>query len=311
MKYCTILLILLIYLIPVQTNAQNLSMDLNFNWQFRKEGESVWHKAKQVPGSIYSDLFYNNLIPDPYFRDNEKKLQWVDRVNWEYKTDIHIDTSDYLDMRNIELEMDGLDTYANIYLNGQLILKADNMFRQWSVNIKAITKPGWNELKIHFTSALNKVDSIAKTKLPLVLPDNNRVYVRKAQFQFGWDWGPKFVGCGIWKRARINFWNKNKYLYKAPFKKPFAKLIQQKDSIGTSFYFEKDGKPIYIKGANWIPGDAFLRNQNKRYYFDILSLANKANMNMIRVWGGGVSHMRYFIVHLHRLLEAALPKQGS
>ncbi len=286
MKSCSILLILLIYLISVQTNAQNISIELNKNWQFKNQKENKWFKAT-VPGTVHTDLLANKFIPDPYYRDNESKLQWIDKADWEYKTVFNVDAATFA-KKNIELVFDGLDTYADVYLNGKLILQANNMFRGWTVNVKPFIMKKNNLLQIKFASAQNKVDSIAKAKLPLVLPDNNRVYVRKAQFQFGWDWGPKFVGCGIWKRIMLEGWNGVRISPTYAFEKNNVKLIQQKDSIGTSFYFEKAGKPIYAKGANWIPGDIFLPRLQKTDYRKMLQSAKDANMNMLRVWGGGI-----------------------
>ena len=289
MRPCSILLILIINLIPVQTiSAQNISIELNKNWQFKNQKESRWYKAT-VPGTVHTDLLANKLIPDPYYRDNESKLQWIDKADWEYKTLFNVDANTF-SKKNIELVFDGLDTYAGVFLNGKLILQADNMFRGWTVNVKPFIKRTNNELLIKFSSALNKVDSIAKSKLPLVLPDNNRVYVRKAQFQFGWDWGPKFVGFGIWKKVSLSANEINIVTTRAPFSimRTNVKLIQQKDSIGTSFYFERNGKPIYAKGANWIPADVFLPRLTKNDYHKMLQSAKDANMNMLRVWGGGV-----------------------
>lgn len=285
MKNCSILLILLIYLIPVQINAQNISIELNKNWQFKNQKESKWYKAT-VPGTVHTDLLANKLIPDPYYRDNESKLQWIDKADWEYKTVFNVDAQT-LSKKNIELVFDGLDTYADVYLNGKLILQANNMFRGWTVDVKPFIKRTNNVLLIKFASAQNKVDSIAKARLPLVLPDNNRVYVRKAQFQFGWDWGPKFVGCGIWKSIHLNSWNQLKTNNHSTYSIK-VDLIQQQDSIGTTFYFEKMGKPIYVKGANWVPADIFLPRLTKADYRKMLLSAKNANMNMLRVWGGGV-----------------------
>jgi beta-mannosidase len=283
MRICSLFLL---FLIPFGTSAQNISIELNQNWQFKNQKENAWYKAT-VPGTVHTDLLDNKLIPDPFYRDNESKLQWIDKADWEYKTVFDVDSKTF-SKKNIELIFDGLDTYADVYLNGHLILQADNMFRGRTVNVKLFLKRTNNELLIRFASAQNKVDSIAKSKLPLVLPDNNRVYVRKAQFQFGWDWGPKFVGCGIWKPIRLEGWNGVKISPAYPVAKNEVKLMQQKDSIGTSFYFEKDGKPIYAKGANWIPADVFLPRLTKADYRNMLLSAKDANMNMLRVWGGGV-----------------------
>ncbi|MFZ1786642.1 MAG: glycoside hydrolase family 2 protein [Ferruginibacter sp.] len=279
--------IFLFLIIPFHTIfAQKLSYELNQNWQFKNQKEKKWYKAT-IPGTVHTDLLANNLIPDPFYRDNETRLQWIDKADWEYKTVFNID-SDLYSMEKVNMVFDGLDTYADVYLNGKLILQADNMFRGWTVDIKPFIKQSGNELLIKFYSAQNKVDRIAMSKLPLILPDNNRVYVRKAQFQFGWDWGPRFVGCGIWKEIRVAGWNGTRNLPTHAARMGNVKLIQQKDAIGTSFYFEKDGKPIYAKGANWIPADVFLPRVKKEDYRKILQSAKDANMNMLRVWGGGV-----------------------
>ena len=266
--------------------AQDISFDINANWQFYYPTNKKWYKAT-VPGTIHTDLLNSKLIPDPYYRDNEGKLQWVGEKGWEYKTVFDVESKTF-EKNNIEIVFEGLDTYADVYLNNKLILQADNMFRSWTVNIKKRLKRSKNELLIKFYSAQKITDSIAKSKLPLILPDNPRVYARKAQYHFGWDWGPKFVTCGIWKNIILQGWNGVKIKATQEKKSWNIKLIQQKDSIGTSFYFEKDGKPIYAKGANWIPADVFLPGLKKEDYRRMLQSAKDANMNMLRVWGGGV-----------------------
>ncbi len=277
---CSVLLLTL----SVHVYSQQMKMLLNQGWQFSKQGANKWYAA-QVPGTVHTDLLSNKLIPDPFDRDNEKRLQWIGEENWDYKKTFTVDLS-VLQKKHVELVFDGLDTYAEVYLNGQLILSADNMFRQWKADVKKILKPK-NQLLIRFSSAKNKADSIAKSMMPLVIPDNPRVYVRKAQFHFGWDWGPIFITSGIWKNVYLQSFNE------MPEEKPFVnkrkvELIQEADSVGRSFYFKIDGKPVYMKGANYIPSDVFLPRLKKEDYRKIILLAKEANMNMLRVWGGGI-----------------------
>ena len=272
-------------------NAQNSSVVLKNGWQFRQEKTVKWNAAT-VPGEVHTDLLNNKLIPDPFFRDNEKKLQWIEKKNWEYKTSFQV-TPEALKKKNAALVFDGLDTYATVYLNGKLILKANNMFRQWRVDVKKYLHPGTNKLVVVFVSAQNVVDLLAKRDLPFVIPDNPRLYVRKAQYHFGWDWGPKFTTCGIWKEVRLETFDE-----KTP-EKPYVlnrkiELVQQPDSLGKSFYFKIDDKPVYMKGANYIPSDAFLSRVTKKEYEKIVLSAKDANMNMLRVWGGGVYEDDYF-----------------
>lgn len=281
--------------------GQNTTVDLNKNWRFRKQGDTQWMKAT-VPGTVHTNLMANKLIPDPFLDENEKKVQWIDKENWEYETMFNAD-SKTLTNKHIELVFNGLDTYADVYLNDKLILQADNMFRQWSVDIRPFIKKTGNILFIRFYSAQNKVDSIAKSKLPFVLPDNPRVYARKAQYSFGWDFAPKLTTCGIWRKIRLEGWDDinskditdaNQRLTQQIKPLPVIKLIQQPDSVGTSFYFRVNGKPVYIKGANWVPADAFLPRVKKADYRRLLMMAKDAHINMLRVWGGGVYEDDYF-----------------
>ncbi|HMD00299.1 MAG TPA: hypothetical protein VKH37_09100, partial [Ferruginibacter sp.] len=224
-------LLLIFALVPSFCFAQDISIELNKNWKFHQANEKKWYAAT-VPGTVHTDLLANNLIPDPFSRDNESKLQWIDKTDWEYKTSFIAD-SKVLSQKQLELVFDGLDTYAKVYLNNKLILDANNMFRGWTIDVKHSLKKGNNELRIYFSSAQNKVDSIARSRLPLVLPDNNRVYVRKAQFQFGWDWGPRFVGCGIWKKILLRAGSD---LHAKPLLNVYFNnvlLVQQPDSLGT------------------------------------------------------------------------------
>lgn len=280
--YFRILSLLCLFGISLYTQAQKKL--LHSGWQFRKVPTGKWYAAT-VPGTVHTDLLANRLIADPYYRDNEKKLQWIDTMNWEYKTSFAAGT-EMLKKKHIELVFDGLDTYADVYLNNQLILSANNMFRQWRADIKKILKPN-NTLHIVFHSAKNKADSMAKAVLPLVLPDNPRAYVRKAQYHFGWDWGPVFITSGIWKDVYIKSYDIKpaEKIYTPPHK---VELVQEADSIGRSFYFKIDGNPVYMKGANYIPSEVFLPRLKKEDYRKIILAAKNANMNMLRIWGGGI-----------------------
>ena len=100
---------------------------LKANWKFREVGKESWHTAT-VPGCVHTDLLVNRLIDDPFYRDNEQKQQWIGKTDWEYQTHFAV-TRDVLDREHLELVFQGLDTYAEVYVNGTLILNADNMFR--------------------------------------------------------------------------------------------------------------------------------------------------------------------------------------
>ncbi|NOY79336.1 MAG: glycoside hydrolase family 2 protein [Calditrichaeota bacterium] len=184
-------------------------MQLQKNWQFREFGKSDWLPAT-VPGCVHTDLLNAGLIPDPFYRDNEKKLQWIEKKDWEYQTQFLLTAND-LNQKNIDLVFKGLDTYADVYLNGHLILKTDNMFREWRVSCNPFVQAGKNTLRILFHSPVNHVLPQLKG-LPYVLPSahdqefKTSPYTRKAPYQFGWDWGPRFVTMGIWKPIFLDIW---------------------------------------------------------------------------------------------------------
>ena len=157
-----------------------------------------------MPGTVHTDLFHNKKIPDPFLADNESKLQYIENEDWEYQTSFLLSEKE-LQNEHIELQFDGLDTYAKIYLNDSLLLSTDNMFRKWVINVRKQIHLGKNTLKVQFESAVNKGKKEA-SKLSYQLPGDEKVFTRKAQYQYGWDWGPRFVTCGIWKGVKLKFW---------------------------------------------------------------------------------------------------------
>jgi beta-mannosidase len=220
------LLIIFIFIPYCLKAAEPSSRDLNSGWQFRAVGNAAntadhpgiadWHAA-QVPGVVHTDLLRDGLIADPFDRDNEFHLQWIGLTDWEYQTTFELDSS-ALNHEHVDLIFDGLDTFADVYLNGESILKADNMFRHWRIPAKALLKPGGNTLLIVFHSAIEKMLPYVKS-LPYVLPaistqnfgnEENLAtapYTRKAPYQYGWDWGPRFVTEGIWQPVRLETWD--------------------------------------------------------------------------------------------------------
>ena len=194
-------------------------LKLNNNWFFLSADDSLWLPAS-VPGTIHTDLINNNIIDDPFYRLNEHDVQWIDKKEWRYKTklDVKVET---LNQQNILLEFEGLDTYSSIYLNDSCLLKTDNMFRSYSIDVKNHLKLGENILEVLFDSPIKKGlerrDNLSYN-IPISGNDlaeigqvegNKRVSVfnRKAGYHFGWDWGPRLVTSGIWKPIILKSWN--------------------------------------------------------------------------------------------------------
>ena len=370
MKYSG-LLVIMIFLIGCSTkNDVPIKMELHDNWEFKKVRDTLWNLAT-VPGNIHSDLIENKLIEHPFIGNNEEKLQWISKTDWDYKTTFLVDRKT-LQKRHIELSFEGLDTYASVFLNDSLILKTNNAFREFQVEVKSILKAE-NELRIVFEKTSISEDK-EKNSLKYTLPEGNRIFTRKAQFQYGWDWGPKLNTSGIWRPIKLTAWNDYKieniniiqntltdsiasliveiadsnfskdvlnyevyindtlqfqkpekpeipitiknpkrwwphnlgepYLYdikvvvrngKTILDSVLVKkglrtidLITEKDSIGESFYFKVNDVPVYAKGANYIPQNSMQNQVTNAHYEKLLNDVVDANMNMLRVWGGGI-----------------------
>nr|MBC8146365.1 glycoside hydrolase family 2 protein [Bacteroidota bacterium] len=203
-------------------NSPNqFNLELNENWMFKAVDDSIWRSAS-VPGCVHTDLMNNGIIEDPFYRLNEHNLQWIDKKDWEYKTTFKIDKN-VLKKDVVELNFKGLDTYAIVYLNSQLILQADNMFINWELSCKKHLRIGDNVLRIVFQSPINngleKRESLGyflpgaendQSELGGVGDKKTCVFTRKAQYHYGWDWGPRLVSSGIWQGIELNAWNQAK-----------------------------------------------------------------------------------------------------
>jgi len=383
-----IIVVLFISCSSTKSSIEN-TKDITENWVFYENGSQKQYPAA-VPGSVHLDLLNNDLIPEPFYSDHEEILKWIEEKNWTYHTHFQVADMD-LEKDHIYLVFEGLDTYAKVFLNEQLILSSQNMFVKHQVDVKGIIAEN-NELRIEFQSTVNTAEPLYDAHSIQLPAGNDRnekatsVYTRKAPYQFGWDWGPRLVGIGIWKPLYLEFWNEmevqenrlhqislnsNKaeialelnlnssmdhkvtldlfmngslleskemqlnegqnsieefyqiddpklwwpngageaYLYdfrlkitgegfywEEDYRIGFReiKLERKKDSIGESFQFVVNGIPIYMKGANYIPQDAFPSRVTAEDYQKTIQLTKEANMNMLRIWGGGIYEMDEF-----------------
>jgi beta-mannosidase len=194
------------------TPGQNAVLALDHGWQFRQvtltaqPSENGWLPVT-VPGDVHLDLLANKKIPDPFVRDNEAKLQWIEKEAWEYRTYFDV-TPALLARSQVDLVFDGLDGTAEVYVNGARILDANNSFRVWRVPVKAHLHAGKNDLFVVFPSPIKAaVDAAASDAFRLKSKTEDKTYLRKPAFEYGWDWGPRFVTSGIWKAVRIEAWD--------------------------------------------------------------------------------------------------------
>lgn len=208
----TSFLALTLLVMSIDAHAQRKSISLNDHWEFRQrpksavEGEGQWHPA-QVPGVVHTDLLRNKLIPEPFYRANESTLQWIENASWEYRSIFQI-SADTLKRSQIELVFEGIDGPADVSLNGKLILSANNSFREFRIDVKPLLKAGVNQLLVTFPSPIKAAQQIAakdiwqpQTKTPA------ESYLRKAAYEYGWDWGPRFVLSGLCQPVKLDLWD--------------------------------------------------------------------------------------------------------
>lgn len=179
------------------------SQSLSGSWTFRQANSEEWLPGR-VPGSVHLDLLDRGLIPDPFIGDQEKRVQWVAESDWEYARTFQVDPGLLSDDR-IFLVCDGLDTLADLALNGRRLASTDNMFRQYRWEVKDLLRYGDNTLTVFFHSPVRYAREKQKQFFlfsPLEsIPGGP--YLRKAACQFGWDWGPRLPAIGIWKEIRL------------------------------------------------------------------------------------------------------------
>ncbi len=172
-------------------------------WQFRQAGTDEWHPAR-VPGCVHTDLLALGLIPDPFVGDNEKKVMWVAEQDWEYAYTFTADATVRAEA-HVFLVADGLDTLAEISLNGTVLGKTDNQFRQWRWDVKNLLTEGQNTLTIVFSGPAAYVTARQKQRRMKGVREaiDGGPHLRKAPCQFGWDWGPMLPSIGVWKDIRL------------------------------------------------------------------------------------------------------------
>jgi len=352
-----------------------------------------WFPAS-VPGTIHTDLLNANKIKDPFFSDNEKSLKWIAESNWVYQ--VGFDLTAEMNRENLFLVFDGLDTVSEVELNGQVVGQTNNMFRRYRFPISKILRDSRNQLQVRFKSPMNIGRDLLHQYGEIFSARNKeRTYLRKAQYSFGWDWGPAFPTVGIWRpvyleqldqawiqsvrfdtlelddsfakvvikidlktqsdgdyeiKCDLSLKDKqisqlksvsiksgsdatnrdtsegNSNIIEIPLevKDPSAwwpnghgdqplydlkvtlsnsdelldqaerkigirivELVLQEDAKQT-FYFKINGKPVYLKGANWIPADSFIPRISESKYQKIVTMARDAGMNILRIWGGGI-----------------------
>jgi beta-mannosidase len=372
-------------------------------------GLEKWMPAA-MPGTLHHALQKLGKIPDAFYGRNELDLQWIDEQDWEIRRSVRATAGDCRKTRQ-QLVFDGIDTVAEIFLNNRKVGSSENMFRQVVCDVKGLLKPGANEIRILLKSptayAKDRFKRFGDKKGPHWSSDKEfvwqtgekretrRVWIRKVQCHFGWDWGLYLAVSGLWQPARLECSDAPRFAslqtaqtHKGPAERPhyveinvtarleaqvpgeghltvncggqrahvFTRLKKGENVVKTqisipnpklwwpagqgaqplyeleavwedaggskvklekrvglrslelvtrkdkspegkpaeSFFFQVNGRPIYAKGANWIPADSYVDRCTPEVYRHLLQSMVEANMNMVRVWGGGTYELDAF-----------------
>ncbi|MFL9582086.1 beta-mannosidase [Stenotrophomonas sp. AB1(2024)] len=216
-------LVLLLALHALPTVAAPLQAQWSFrllpgNAQLKAHPEAAQWRPASVPGAVHTDLLATKLIPDPYAGAPEAGLQWIGLADWEYQARFDVDAAT-LARSHAELVFDGLDTFAEVMLNGRPLLRAGNSHRTWRAAVQGQLRASGNELRVVFrspiTTLLPGVQAMPHKiagNYPSPYGDEPRDamvgnFVRKPGYHFGWDWGPRYVTAGIWRPVRLESWN--------------------------------------------------------------------------------------------------------
>ncbi|MCP4313393.1 MAG: hypothetical protein GY790_19215 [Bacteroidetes bacterium] len=336
-----------------------------------------------VPGHVHPDLQQAGIIPDPFWRNNAEQCQWPEYWQWKYKKVFNVPSGFLKDWTVIQF--DGLDTYSDIFLNGKKLGSTNNMFLPYEYDVKGILKEKANVLEVIFHSPTLIEKPRDEKKKYRAAYESSRVYTRRMQCTYGWDWVHRFVSMGIWKPCRLvsypgariddlfvytesieeskaklklelssstrdqsprkakliiadpgrevvwertvelkshlmkleaqipdpRLWwpngageqplyyvtailydNQNKELHRKTIETGIRTTsieeIPDETGVGSSFTIIINGKRIFGKGGNWVPADPFPSRLTPEHYIKILSQAQDAGMNVLRVWGGGI-----------------------
>ena len=199
-----LLILLPLLLTSCQSINHEISQLLNQGWNLKTDTLGIDLQVN-LPSEAHADLYAAGLIPHPYGEgDEEQQLQWIPQHQWDYSLKFDIDNKVW-NQDNIDLIFNGLDTYADVWLNGEKILHSDNMFVRYEKDVKNLLKKRDNELKVRFYPFDTQRDSLIGT-YRLRFPEKYAV-MRKAAYQNGWDWAPRYLNIGIWKNVKLLGWN--------------------------------------------------------------------------------------------------------
>ena len=376
-----------------------MKQKLNGTWQGRclNGGTEEFTFKGKVPGCVHTDLMGKRIPKDLQKGKNAEQCQWIEERDWEYSRTFVPRRTDFT-----HLVFEGLDTYAEVYLNGVHIGSADDMFITHRFCVEGLLKEGENTLTVSFRSPVKEVEGLPERKA--AFGNYERLYTRRMQCTYGWDWVERFITCGIWRDVYLERKNgitaKSVYvvteaifnaysaqllidaelenyeqggIVRMEIRNPAGKVVyanrwyrkeprlrvrvqlrwtelwypagygrqplytvriggleerfgirtvrieQLPDEKGSDYYnlcrklkktpsgkkydhnkefssfrLVVNGKPIFCRGANWVPSEPFPSAETDKKQETLLKLAVDCGVNMLRVWGGGIFERKRF-----------------
>ena len=172
-------------------------ISLNTNWILKND--KVGTVSATVPGCVHTDLIANGIIKDIFWRDNNKNYQWIEDCDWDYECSFDASTDS-----DAVLVFEGLDTYADVYLNGTHIGSAEDMFIPYRFDVSSVLKAKENTLRVHFRSPIKEIEGLPLCKGAFT---RERMRTRRLQCTYSWDWVDRFVTCGIFRPVYLEYSN--------------------------------------------------------------------------------------------------------
>ena len=181
-----------------------IKLQLHENWQLCNIRQLDWIPA-QIPGDIYAALLKTGKMPDPFFGDNEYQAKALMEEDYEYRTVFNYEEAQFKDCQEVILRFDGIDTIADIYLNGCCLGKVDNMHRIWEFPVGELLENGKNTLRVIIRSPLKFMAEAFKKYKNRGNEDTIEgfMHLRKAHYMCGWDWGACLPDGGIFRPVTL------------------------------------------------------------------------------------------------------------
>jgi len=385
-------------------------IELNGAWEAR--GTDEWGKEThcfmgEVPGCVHTDLLRQGIINDIFYRDNAEQIQWIERYSWSYSKEFVLDSVE----PDASVTFEGLDCYCDIFLNGKFLGAADDMFHPFSFPADGLLTVGKNTMSVFFRSPVLEVQGKKKRDAAFTC---ERLYTRRIQCTYGWDWVARFVTCGIWRSVSLTFgkayapayvyvytksldsesaqvfvdvtmknyanggfvtiellapdgkcvFHNRRYCREEQFTETAdilnpalwfptgygaqplyqvavtageeriihtfgvrtVKILQAMDDpesqaaalcrrlqetgsgkeydgndVYSGFILLINGIRIFCKGTNWVPSEPFPSAETDEKITHLLTLAKVMNLNMLRIWGGGIFEREHFYAECDRL----------